>query len=101
MKTFALFGVLLVLAVCQFKPPLVQAGTISASGEIKITARVAPTHYVIVDDSDQIIELTFADIDWRYAERLDQSRRRCGRHFRLQGKIELDAVASSSRSDGT
>lgn len=58
MKTFAVFGVLLVLAVCQFKPPLVQAETISASGEIKITARVAPTHYVIVDDSDQIIELT-------------------------------------------
>lgn len=36
----------------------VSAGTITASGKITITARVADTHYVIVDNQDSIIEIT-------------------------------------------
>lgn len=37
---------------------VVSAGTLSASGEITITARVADTHYVIVDSQDNIVEIT-------------------------------------------
>lgn len=40
-----------------FQGAVVSAATLSASGEITITARVADTHYVIVDGHDNIVEI--------------------------------------------
>lgn len=52
-----IFCALLVLVGWQFNVASASAASLSASGQITITARVAPTHYIIVDDSDEIIEL--------------------------------------------
>lgn len=53
-------GVLFIvgLGISFMQAPSVSAGRLSASGEITITARVVPAHYVIVNEQHEIIEIT-------------------------------------------
>lgn len=59
MRILGVFTLFICSLVINFLVPAsALAGSLSASGRITITARVAPTIYVIVNNQDQIMEVT-------------------------------------------